>query len=56
MRPDGLALAVAVPAAAVPVAAGGVVAPPHAAAAAVTPTPPRNVRLFSLGVMPTPSP
>src|SRR5688572_21334765 len=56
MRPDGLAvaLAAALPATvAVGEAAGG--APPHAAATAETPTPARNVRLLSFGVIPTPS-
>src|SRR5688572_25203096 len=56
MRPDGFgdADAATVPAT-VGVGDAAVGAPPHAAAAAVIPTPARNVRLSSFGVIPTPS-
>src|SRR5688572_8696851 len=50
----GVVLAAALPAT-VGVGDAAVGAPPHAAAAAVTPTPARNVRLLTFGVMSTPS-
>jgi hypothetical protein len=55
MVPVGLAAVAVAPPAIVGVGDAAVGAPPHAAAAAVTPTPARNVRLLSLGVIPTPS-